>query len=542
MNFFKKSFRGNALIGGVMLLLVHLIYGRTLAAGFVTDFTGMQERLDGASFWGFLDCFGFPALHQGTNFFLYFFHKWFGQNGLPWYLVFTSMHVLNGMLGYHLGKKIMARSGIPSPEWMAFFASLLFLLNPYQSEVVVWKVCFNFLLSTALALGSLLLFFQFIENGKNKWLWWSHGLFALGLFTFELPIVIPFILLAFWLIWKTDNSNGIKIFAPQISILALYFGLNKILFGGWVGHYGESTHLKFQLSEISSNLFKYFTKYLTLWRDWPGALKQQWMGICESETNAYIVLVVGAFVVLSGIFLWKKMNGRLQSTWLFWLLFFIALLPVANLYVPWLLHCENDRYGYFASLFFYFGLISLLCFLPKILKYPILIALVGISIFQLQKMATYWQQNAQVINSLLDDFRWENTPEIYVLAMPENLKGTPLLKDFSGEHLMLRHALKYGKGIELKGDIFQIAQYNLAGPEDGLTVTSDSTHHFKTQFNQWGNWWWRNGIGTGSYDTEKYEFKSISRGSEIWIKDPKEGAVFIYSDGGKWKPAMGNEQ
>lgn len=541
----RPNFRENAIVGGVMLVLVHLLYSRTVEAGFVTDFTGMQERLEGAQFWDFLHCFGFPALHQITNFFLYFFHKWFGQNGLPWYLAFTSMHILNGMLGYHLGKKIMIRSGLASPAWMAFLGSLLFLLNPYQAEVVVWKVCINFLLSTAFSLGSLLFLFRFLEEGKNKWIWWSHGLFTLGIFTFELPIVVPVMSLVFWWFWKRTPPVQKKwklIFAPQILLLTLYFSLNKLLLGGWVGHYGADTHLKFSLHQISSNLLKYFSKYLTFWRDWHGPLKQQWMGICESETTAYATFAMGLLIVLSGIFLWKKMSGKWRVTWLFWLLFFIALLPVANLYVPWLLHCENDRYGYFASLFFYHGLVVLLCFLPKYLRYPVLVAAVGISIFYLQKITNYWQQNAGVVNGLLDDFRWEDAPEIYVLAMPENLKGTPVFKDFSNENLMLRHALKYGRGKEIKGNVFQIANFNLAGPDDGVTVTSDSTNHFKVQFDQWGNWWWRNGIGTGSYETEKYEFKSLPRGSEVWVKKPKEGAAFIYSKGSTWQSAIPEEQ
>lgn len=595
----KSNFRETALVAGIMLLLVHLFYFRTMEAGFVTDFTGLQERIDGASFWGFLDCFGFPAMHQVTNFFLYLFYDFFGQNPLPWHLVHTSMHVLNGVLGYHLGKRIFQNMGIGSPRLGAFVGSLLFLLSPYAAEVVIWRVCFNFLMSTACILGSLLFLLRYFENKKTSSLWWSHGLFALGLFTFELAVVVPFLglVLASTIPLKSATSppqggtsqpeeNPLKFgqskhpsqkpkvgehratpspleggwgltkqywkrwALPQFLLLTLYFILNKLLLGGWVGHYGAETHLNFDAAQISANLLKYFSKYLTLWREWPGAWKQQWMAICESETVAYGALLVGVAVVA----LWlrfapnfrpgqggesRRAISPLWGAGGAWLLFFIALLPVANLYVPWLLHGENDRYGYLASLFFYFGLVCLLSFLPKYLRYPFFAAALAVSVFHLHKITVYWQHNAEVVNGLLDDFRWEGAPEIYVLAMPENFKGTPMFKDFSRKDLILKHALKYGRGKDVKGKIYQIAQYNLGAPEDGVSVTSDSTNHFQIQFDQWGNWWWRNGIGTQGYETGKYKFTPTPRGSEVWVKDPVEGAVFIYAKGKKWESAIG---
>lgn len=141
----NRNFRENAIILTVFFTGLHLLYVKTIGAGFVTDFTGLLERLDEAPFSGFLTCFGFPAMHQVTNFFLYFFVKLFGLNGLPWYLVFTSLHLANGLLGFHLAIKIMAKGGIQAPAVPAFMAAALFLFSPYQADALVWKVCFNFL-------------------------------------------------------------------------------------------------------------------------------------------------------------------------------------------------------------------------------------------------------------------------------------------------------------------------------------------------------------------------------------------------------------
>ena len=80
----KSSFTENAIVLTVFLVSTHLLYYKTMQAGFVTDFTGLQERLEGAPFSDFLNCFGFPALHQVTNFFLYLFYKFFRSSALPW--------------------------------------------------------------------------------------------------------------------------------------------------------------------------------------------------------------------------------------------------------------------------------------------------------------------------------------------------------------------------------------------------------------------------------------------------------------------------
>lgn len=44
---------------------------------------------------------------------------------------------------------------------------------------------------------------------------------------------------------------------------------------------------------------------------------------------------------------------------------------------------------------------------------------------------------------------------------------------------------------------------------DGVIVIVDSMGILWVEFNQWGNWWWRCGIGMGlGYDIEVYEVDS----------------------------------
>ena len=135
--------------------MVQLLYRDTWNAGFVTDFTGLLWRLEGSDALGILDSFGFPALQPVLNAFLFIFYKAWGLNPLPWYLVFTSLHALNGFLAYRFGAALLETYSARAPRLIAFLGALFFLLSPYQSEVVTWRVCFNFLLSSFLVLSVL---------------------------------------------------------------------------------------------------------------------------------------------------------------------------------------------------------------------------------------------------------------------------------------------------------------------------------------------------------------------------------------------------
>ncbi len=553
----KYELRENALVLGVFFIAVHVVYGKTWEAGFVTDFTGLLERLDGAPFKDFLHCFGFPALHQVTNFFLVIFYKLFGTAAAPWYFIYTSLHVVNGWLGYRLAKKILVLAGpsfqqvqtpvaafkwsgqaLDSVFFSAFIVALLFLLSPYNAEVVIWKVCFNFLFCTNMLLSSFLLLINYFEKGKKKDLLFSYSFFTVALFTFELSLAFPMMVVFFLFFGKklvSEKYINPWSVAPFFILSVFYFFLNKIFIGSWVGHYGEGVHLNFDVKNIASNLLKYFSKNLLYWREWEHGRKELWMSFCEHPITAYSFVILCMTLFATGIIFYKKIKLGIRLTGLSWGLFFLALIPVANLYVVWLLHGENDRYGYFASLFFYIGLVALFQSFNNWIRYFFYAFFLTVSIFNLNKINTYWQESTTVVQGLLNDFRWEESSEIYVLAFPENYKGIPMFKDFSRQDLALKSALKYLVDKPVKGQFFQVAQFNMNTPSDGFNVEVDAAGIIKLEFYEWGSWWWRNGLGTGPYEREQYNFSTLPKGCEIKIKEVAADAVFIYSDGKKWK-------
>jgi hypothetical protein len=521
--------------------LVHALYLPAWNAGFVTDFTGLLGRIEGQSIAGVLDCFGFPALEQALNLFLFAFVKLFGTSPLPWYLVFTSVHILNGYLLFRLCLKIFRLSGLEEPFLPALAAALFFLASPYQSEPLVWRVCFNFLFSSLLILGVLWQTVRWQETRRPRFLWTAQGVFLVALFTFELSLIAPALVLALLLFWSFTRDEAallprrfLRITLPQIAMTGGYFILNRLLLGAWIGHYGAAVHLRFDLPEILGNFIRYALKIGGLIRYFDHPVKERIF--LAFNQPAVLWTAVGAALILFILYLiyFRRIGARLRLGGLFLVLFLFSLLPIINLYFNYLLHIENDRYGYLASMFFFAFAALLLSHLPRRLFIAVSLLYLAVNIYFLAATNRYWKQSTRIYYALLKDFRWYDAPEVYVLNLPDNLQGAVLFRDYSGQDLALNHALYYIAGKAPQGKIYEIAQYNLTAPVDGVDVQRDSAGVFTVTFNQWGNWWWRRGLGATSYETDKYSFSNEGHSYRLEFKSTAPGAVVIYQAGEKW--------
>jgi hypothetical protein len=521
----------------LLVIITHLLYYPTWNAGFVTDFTGLMERLEGQPMSGILTCFGFPALQQVLNAFLYLFYHLFDLHPLPWYLVHTSMHLLNAYLGYLLIHRILGRLNINRAHTIALLGVMMFLFSPYQSEVLTWRVCFNYLLSTALTLGSLLTFIQWLDNGQRRFYFLSLFLFISGIFTFELCLMIPFMCLCIYWLLPLKNRSIWRVSIPQFSVLGLYFLLNRWVIGSWVGHYGADTHLRFSLTDIAGNFYSYTAKLLGFVRYYRHRYKQpvfNWL----HETEGVIIVSVILGIIFT-ICLWRYSNKsrKLKGLFLFILLFGIALIPVLNLFFNDVLHIENDRYNYLASIFFFPLLVLLWSYLPRWAFWSISAAYLLCSVYFLRMTNQMWAESTKIYNSLIYSFDEYDAPAVFLLNLPENYKGAPMFGDYSDDNLAFLHTLQYLRRQPYEGAMYDVSQYNMTRPTGGATATRvDSTNTLKVEFNQWGNWWWHRGNGMGpGYERPAYKVESHGHHYFFIPKDIPEGSVFLIQEGAAWK-------
>ena len=521
------------------------VYWPAREAGFVTDWLGGQERYETGTFSDALRSFDWVALLPVlfvTNFTLF---KVFGTAWLPWFLIFTGLHALNGWQLYRLAGRLpgIGASG-PNGPWIAPAVAALFLLSPYAAEPVVWKGCIQYLISLLFLLTALHQTLHFVEKPALRPALWTNGLFLAAIYLTEWNIIWPAIFVLFLLVvtyargdWPQFGRRLGWLVLPQAAMVAGWFGLNKIYLGHWVGHYGSGTHLKLDIPAMLATEYKYLVKYPGFVRFFEHPVKERVFGWFDRPavlwgTTAVLCLLLAAWLVL-----FKKINARWQWAGFGLAAFFAALLPVANLYFYFLQWSENDRYGYYASGFFWLAAVLALAGLPRRVFRPVVVGFLAVSFIFLLKMTRTWGQAEDIYASLVQDFRWYDRDEVIILASPDNLSGVSILR-IIGQPCGFDEALALRRREPFKGKMWEVAQFNMETPNDGVKVekldTDTSGMTYKVLFPQFGNWWFRNGIGAGDYETESYIFRTREWHVETTLREKRPNRAVIYPVGGKW--------
>ncbi|MBA2423448.1 MAG: hypothetical protein H0V61_09540 [Chitinophagales bacterium] len=525
----------------LFIVLVLIVYFPTRHAGFILDFLAWQNNFNHGTFIDAFSSFGYRAQQQFFLLLFYSFYKLFHLQGFYWYVLFSGLHALNGWLLMLFFLRLFSKFNIPNGYPIAIIGTLLFLLSPYNAEVVVWKVCLHYLLTASFLLLIFHCAISWFETSRRIYLITSFICFFLAMFSFEWSIIIPVataLFAIFYNLSKPDNKAWLKksalLIAPQFLLLPLYFLLNNLMFGTTVGHYGQEVHFSFDFYSSGSQYLKYFVKDLLFLRHFNHPTKMAVLDFFSRHEVILVSFLIILFLLIAALIFYRKINPRIRLATLCLLMFFIALTPVSNLYMSMLLLSENDRYGYFSSMFFFMMLIILIYSLPAIIRYAMIVGLLSISLILLIKTTVLWSEANNVYLGLINDFRWYNSKEVYVLNIPDNYHGIWMFRIIN-EPSALPECLELIGDKKCDGTITDIAQYNMMAPGAGVTVSSDSLKQIHVMFNQWGNWWWRNAIGAGDYETEKYAVHFVDNGYVLRMKELDAMDTFIYQVGDKWE-------
>ena len=163
-------------------LLALVVYWPTRKAGFVHDFTGWYERYQLYDWSGISHCFGYHRLQHVMHFFQFLIYKVFDSSPLPWYFIYAVFFGINAYLVYWLGTLLIKYFG-SMDRWIPLLASFFFLIHPYQTTAVVWKVCFHYLLATFFVLLIIGQTIKWMESPTKKRLALIFLLYILSLFT-----------------------------------------------------------------------------------------------------------------------------------------------------------------------------------------------------------------------------------------------------------------------------------------------------------------------------------------------------------------------
>jgi hypothetical protein len=83
--------------------------------------------------------------------------------------------------------------------------------------------------------------------------------------------------------------------------------------------------------------------------------------------------------------------------------------------------------------------------------------------------------------------------------------------------------------------MYDVFQYNMTDLNNDFIVTKEAEDKIKVEFAQWGNWWWRNGIGGEKYSTEEYQAWQEGKFYYVVFKKPLDDAQVLYYTPSGWK-------
>jgi tetratricopeptide (TPR) repeat protein len=263
-----------------------------------------------------------------------------------YHLVNVSFHALNAVLVFLL---LSAAFG---DLFLAFIAAILFACHPVQTEVVSWISGRSSVLFLFFYLSAMLCYILYAKNNKKAYLAFSLFAFSLSLFSKEMAVTLPLLLIAYDAHFGSGGSfrealrdkRSFGRYAPYF-LLALVFiftrsaVLQRVSQCGWWG--GSPYHTFLTMVQVLVDYIKVML--------WPVNLCAFY--VTNVNTSVGDIKVLSSIAVLAALFAlmpvtFRRYRGVSFAIW--W--FLITLLPVSNI-VP-LRALMAERFLYLPSIGF----------------------------------------------------------------------------------------------------------------------------------------------------------------------------------------------
>jgi tetratricopeptide (TPR) repeat protein len=152
-------------------------------------------------------------------------HQMWGDNPIGYHILLVLLHLSNTALIYLLIRKITSESTLSATLGAAIFA-----LHPTRVESIAWVSGLPDPLATTFLLGAMLAYIYFVEDrNRKRYLILSFVCFQLALWSKEVAIMFPLIVVAYDLIYrKKANWPATFIYA---SLVLIYFATRSFVFG-----------------------------------------------------------------------------------------------------------------------------------------------------------------------------------------------------------------------------------------------------------------------------------------------------------------------
>ncbi|MGB1247477.1 MAG: hypothetical protein ACPG4Z_01235 [Chitinophagales bacterium] len=468
-----------------------------------------------------------------------------GFNTWGWMLSFTFIHALNGFLIFKLFNKLCDLFGVNLKHLIfRYLPSLLFIVYPLQTEVLVWGACINYLICTLFILSISIGFLKLIENQKIN-ISLSIGLIILHLlsvYTWEIGILLPIGLFCILISYAFHTAISYKkilkyvwaVILPMCLVSISFFVVTKITKGNWAGHYGEASHFNVDLLHLIGNFYKYLLKITLIsptinvaYRDKIYMILEHWAIIPISVTMLIAILVL--------FFKDKKYIQNRPFVFSTMALFVLSLAPVISIHFDYLPKIAQDRYVYLPLVFFSMLLTWLLTKIKwKWLQIPVVFCFGSIMLYNLVININSWRKVGAMHSRIIYDYEFDTVEgKIYTLNTPDNISGAAFMR--SNKVSTLAENVELHRGIDIWDRTDEILQVNVAHQHDDFLTKWIGDDILEIE-SAGGTWFWYDGFGASDRSTEFYDIEIISPGNiaRITFKQLQDNDVIIYQKAGYW--------
>jgi hypothetical protein len=472
-------------------------------------------------------------LYQSTEYITY---KLFGKQGWDWYLFKITLHTIFIYLFYNLCNIIFQKLLINKKYSVPL--SLLVLLSPYSTEVVLYQVTLQYSISSILIIMSLLQINKFILYKKNIHLLIFFLLNYLSIFYSEFTFILPiFSFLFICIINKDVIKNAIVFCTISLSSIMFYMILSYYIQGDIVGHYGYNRHLVPRVNQIYYNFLIFLSDIFLYVQYWNF---NKMFSFYEFLNNNFI-LIISIFIILI-LYIYYNVEYKIKYVLLILLLLIISISPVLNILFHTLTPIEADRYYYFSIGFAYlFAFTSTYYINKKILKFFIVFYLISNFII-LQKNTNAWHNAQNLIDKSIQSFKPNEDKRYLFLAIADRINGALIFgSDESKENPFsisdFAMALSTKINMDLAGRIGQVLNYNVTSNNicPNIEIINDTT--LKYTLPCCGHWWWKRRHGATDFENDYYKVKMIGGWQQevlVTFKQKPKDMVYLYQCGEKF--------
>jgi len=426
----------------VTFLFYFLLNATSFNCGFFSDDYLWLRRFSEMGFSGLLNNYNDSFFLPFTFLFQQLEYEVFGEFYIAYKIVNFILIFSIYVIYFKLFKAVLITfTRLENVKQLVYLSSLIFLLLPYQTEVVNWYSSQSYLLSTLFFLISIYHYQNKLFSSRWKGKIASLFFFLLSIMSKEVGIVyIPIIFILSICVFKERLINAFSYLFFLLLILLLYFSLKVVVIGDFIGGYGNSIHLNLDLNLIIFNQIAYYLKFFLMYRYF--------------DFRLALFLIIISLIYFVFRIIRDKRNRFYDLKFLILLnfIFCISTLPVINLETSFLGSIQSDRYGFLPSLFssviFAFLILGVTIKDRKILVLPIIFSLSYFLVLTNLK----WDKASEIRNVFSSFFKSQKGEKTLILNIPDNYEGVYLFRNGFYELI---------KGLKHKDQIKVVSLYEM---------------------------------------------------------------------------------